>query len=442
MKKIFTLCFAAALSATVYAQELKVLHTGSEIPEPEDPQLYGEAISANGRYVCGAVDFGEGVFIADAFSGEVKYSYPETTDDGSELRCVDNSGIAIGYAFDGITYSFATEQIVDLEGPENTRGILGEALSNDGSVKVGSILASETLAGYSKDDGAWNALPFPPKEEMELLFKKVPQTSAAKRVSGDGNVILGFIGNFEIPCLWIKNDKGEYVPDLFPVRYLKLSADDLNNDERPLSGVSAHFLCLSNNGRYVCMLGLMPKDGEDYMKVPVLYDVENKTLKVFSEYQEVDPSDSGLYPSAVADDGTFIGSVGQHIFFSHGSFIMKAGDTQAELFVDAFPVYYERYGVNDCDLFGFAVPTGISANGRYIVGYAYYSDDYNDMYSPVYYETYVLDRGEGASVDQISSPGNTPEGIFSIDGRSLREMTKGINIVRNSDGSVRKIFKK
>ncbi|MDE6785446.1 MAG: hypothetical protein K2J46_00185, partial [Muribaculaceae bacterium] len=140
-----------------------------------------------------------------------------------------------------------------------------------------------------------------------------------------------------------------------------------------------------------------------------------------------------------SDDGTFVGTVGQPNFESIGSFIMKAGQTQAETFVDAFPKFDDRYGPSD--YYGFNVPTGISADGRYILCYTYYSDDYDDLDVPAYMESYIIDRGEDAAVGQVSVDNNATA-IYSIDGRSLRKMAKGINIIRNSDGSVRKVMVK
>ena len=87
------------------------------------------------------------------------------------------------------------------------------------------------------------------------------------------------------------------------------------------------------------------------------------------------------------------------------------------------------------------MPTSISADGRYILGYLYYSEDYDDLDIPAYWETYIIDRGEDAAVDQVSV-GHDANAVYSIDGRNLREMNKGINIIRNSDGSVRKVLKK
>ena len=439
MKKFFTFCFAVALGVTVYADEVKYLSVGPSIDDSMSYPLCGESISADGKYVCGALGFGDGVFVANAFTGEVKYQLPDTDSEGCELRGVSNSGFAIGYAIYGITYSYEEDKVADLKGPENTRGILGEGVTNDGNMLVGSILASSTQAAYSKNGEEWTRLPMPPEDEILLLYDAVPAASAAKKVSGDGKVILGFIGDFGVPCLWTLNENGEYVADLFPIRFLKLSDDDLYNDQKPLTGVSAHFLSLSNNGRYVALFGLSPIDEEKYAPVSMVYDTQDKSLKVYSEAQDLDEIGKGLYPLAIADDGTFVGTVGQPYFNSCGSFIMKAGQTQAEMYIDVFPNFNDRYG--ESDLYGFNIPTGISADGRYIVGYTYYSEDFYDPDLPAYYETYVIDRGEDAAVGQMSVDGNAAA-IYSVDGRSLREMTKGINIIRNSDGSVRKVLKK
>ncbi|MDE5998294.1 MAG: hypothetical protein K2G77_08820, partial [Muribaculaceae bacterium] len=423
-----------------YAQGLTVLCPGSDVNDSMMCQLHGEAISADGRYVSGAVNMGDGVFIADAFTGEVRYKFPETDSEGCELRGVSNTGLGIGYAISGITYSFETLIVSPIEGPENSRGVLGEGVNNDATLFVGSIQENCLKAAYSKDCVDWTKLPVPAEEDILLVYPQVPDGSAAKKVSGDGKVILGFIGDFGVPCIWTLNDSGEYEADLFPVRFLKGSADDLNNDNKPLTGLSAQYLSLSNNGRYVALLGLIQKDGEAYAHVPIVYDTQEKSLKVYSESQEIDETGQGLYPLAISDDGTFIGTIDQPYFYSGGSFIMKAGETQAEMFINVFPEFNERYGTSD--VLGFNIPTGISADGRYIVGYTFYSEDYNDLDSPAYYETYVIDRGETFAVDQVASAQEAAKAIYSIDGRCLTEMTKGINIIRNADGSVKKILKK
>ncbi|MDE6548774.1 MAG: hypothetical protein K2L22_07240 [Muribaculaceae bacterium] len=445
MKKFFTFSFALALCNVAVADDVKVLTCGDGTPGIDEPQLMAEAISPNGKYVCGAIELGNGVFVANTETSEVKWVIPEEIDDdGAELRGIDNFGMAVGYSgMFGISWQFDKEDVTYLEGPKGSRGIIGEALSNDGSILVGSILASQSQAAYSKDGGvSFSCLPMPPEEDVLKVLKQVPEAYAAKRVSGDGKVIVGYIGSFTIPCVWVMNENGEYVPDLFPVKFLKLSDDDLENEERPLSGISAMYLALSNNGRYLCLVGLIPKGDEKYVDVPIVYDIQTKSLTVYSDPQEIDLGNEGLYPSAISNEGTFIGTIGMPVFGSSGCFIMKAGASQAELFVDAFPAFNERYG--ESDYLGYNVCTGISADGRYITGYTYYAEDYNDLSTPAYYESYIIDRGEVGTeaVDALTSGQKYPEAVYSIDGRSLRGMTKGINIIRNSDGSVRKVLKK
>lgn len=441
MKKFFTFYLAAALCTAATAQEIKVFSCGLGVPGLDEPQLMVEAISADGKYICGGLDMGEGVFVANTETGEVKFTIPDgINDDGAELRGVDMSGRAIGFSGDfGITYGFSSGEVTVLENPDDVRMIIGEAITNDGSMLVGSVKDNALRAAYTTDGVKWTRLPMPPEDKVLLLLKNMPDDSAAKRVSADGKVILGFIGSFQIPCLWVKDDNGDYQPDLFLLDFFKLKAEDLNDDAKPLSGVSAHYMNMSNNGRYVCLLGLIQKNGEDYAKVPIVYDTTTKSLRVYSEDQEVDFVGLGLYPTAVSNDGTFIGSIGSPFYDSIGSYIMKAGQTQAELFVDAFPQFNERYQYGDFS--GMNVPVGISADGRYITGYIFYSDDYNDMSTPAYYESYVIDSGDVGAVDSFMNDVKVAEAIYSIDGRILRSMTKGLNIVRNSDGSVSKILK-
>ena len=89
------------------------------------------------------------------------------------------------------------------------------------------------------------------------------------------------------------------------------------------------------------------------------------------------------------------------------------------------------------------MPTAISADGRYISGYAYYATDWFDD-SPAYYVTYIIDTKGGAGVDEISAGAvdATPVAIYTLDGKRVNEMTKGINIIRMSDGTTRKVIRK
>lgn len=444
MKKIFTFAMSLAVGTSLYADSLQIFKCSEDgIPGMTEPQLMGFSISANGRYICGAIEQGGGVFIADCTTGEVKWKMADKV--GGELRSVDNEGSSIGFIDDdGVLVSFETLGVDILQSPEGVRGILGESLSNDGSVKVGSFTEQSfnTVAAFSSDGSEWTALPFPSDAELGNLKDHINNFSTAKVVSGDGKVILGHLGSFTFPIIWKLDETGHYVPDFFPARYVKAGEEDLGDDSKELLGLPAFYTAMSNNGKYVGAVGTIMDDSGALRIVPVIYNTEEKTLKLYKEYQDVDYQGLGLFPRAIADDGTFIGTIGEPSTSSIGSFIMKAGQETAELFIDAFPAYAEMLGVSDIEA-GMNVPTGISADGSSIVGYTYYSENMEITDdSPAYWLTYVIHTGISA-VDGISSDvQSAPAAVYSIDGRSLREAAKGLNIVRNADGSVSKVLKK
>lgn len=422
------------MCAAMSAQQLKVLSCSEGFPQIGEPPLQSLGISPNGEYVCGSIAMGAGIFVADLKTDEVKWELIDD-DEGGELRHVDNNGLAIGL---GHSYVFDTGTLIVNEVPEGYRSVLYEDLTNDGNLIVGSLNSTETHAAYLKAGEEWKMLPIPPDDELMGYANKLANTSAAKLVSGDGNVIFGFLGSFILPILWYRNDAGDYDYDFFISRLLKTEIDD----DRLLIGLSSHYLKMSNNGRYVSFLGAIYDEAGREFFVPVIYDTVAKEAKIYTDKQEIDEAGLGLYPTSVCDDGTFIGSIGQPYFGSVGSFIMYAGQTQAELFIDAFPEFGELLG--ESDFLGFNMPTGMSADGSKISGYTFYADDYNDMETPAYYISYVISTGKENAVGEISSslPASSSDAVYSVDGRMLRGMTKGLNIVRHSDGSVSKILRK
>ncbi|MDE6522525.1 MAG: hypothetical protein K2L17_06890 [Muribaculaceae bacterium] len=63
---------------------------------------------------------------------------------------------------------------------------------------------------------------------------------------------------------------------------------------------------------------------------------------------------------------------------------------------------------------------------------------------PAYFLTYVLSIGstENGVHRADSYEQSVADAIYSIDGRKLGQMAKGLNIIRNADGSVSKILRK
>lgn len=443
MKKLLTFALSMAICSYASAEELTILSLGQGVPGLDEPQLMGLGMSPNGKYVCGAIEQGFGIFAANVETGEVKWSVPEG-DEGGELRHIDDHGLAIGITDRGILYSFDTGETIDLTVPNGVREILAEDLTENGNMIIGSLSQQSftTYGAYTYDRENWTTLPLPTKEELGSVAGRVQEASAAKFVSEDGKVIYGALGSYTLPMLWVMNDKGEFECDFFIARYL---ADGIDKN-RPVYGVNALYgLGLSRNGRYAIFLGAILDETPDSpgktRDVPMVYDVQKKELKIYSEIQPIDEHEAGLWPCAIADDGSFIGTIGQAFFNQFGSFIMKAGETVAETYLEAFPEYAEKLGGGD--KYGFNQPCSMSASGRYILGYTFYCEDYNDLDADAYYVTYIIDRGEDSAVNEISSEevDAVPEAIYSIDGKRLNTLTKGINIVRMSDGSARKVIK-
>ena len=446
MKKLVTLYLTLALGAQLHAENLQIFRCSEDgIPGQTEPQLMGFSISANGHYVCGSIEQAAGFFSADCLTGEVKWILGGEA--GSELRDVDDNGMAIGFIDnDGVLFSFDSGEVSMIEAPAGIRYVQGESLSNDGTVMVGSFTGQSfnTEAAYSVAGQPWRTLPVPSDDELGNLKENLNRMTAAKFVSADGKVIVGYIGSFRFPTVWTVNADGEYVSDFFPARFVKSIEEDRNDPVKELYGISALYTCMSNNGKYLATIGLIANnENTDTRIVPIVYNIEEKTLKVYREIQEIDETALGLFPSAIADDGTFIGTVSTPADpeGNFGAFIMRAGQEQAEWFVDAFPAFAEKFG--EADMLGQNIPTDISADGKRILGYAFYSDDYDLMSAaPAYFLTYVISL-DGSGVDQMGScVQSMPEAVYSIDGRKLGRMAKGLNIVRNSDGTVSKILKK
>lgn len=445
MKKIFTAILSLAVCATVGAQtsSLKILGFGLGVPGEDEPQLIGLDISPNGKYVCGLIEMGGGYFVADIENNI--YSFAVSDDpEGAELRHVDNNGLAIGFNGPGVTYSIDDVETVLKVPSEEYKYVLGEDISNDGSVMVGSLVDTgyATYAAYSKDGGEWTPLP---QIDDEQLAELASEGCSAKYVSGDGKVILGFAGSFGPAIMWVMNDEGEYELDPLFTRYMILTEDDMVAGEKVFSNLTP--ANLSNNGKYALLTGVIEVEDEIEglvtKTVPVVYDVEAKEITIYSEPQEIDMYGLGLTPTAIADDGTFIGIIGTlPMYACFGSFIWKSGEEQAQSYSEAFPCYAEMFGFYD--LIGNCVPTSLSADGRYLQGYGFYSPDFEDEEAPAYFATYVIDTQSGTTGIEATPSASAPatvEGIYSIDGKRIDRMAKGINIVRMSDGTSRKVIK-
>lgn len=437
MKKISIL--ALALSACLASNadtSLKMLTFGSQGgPGVGEPGMMGLGISPNGKYVCGTIEGGMGIFIGNLETDEMLFN---ATDDegGGQLLSINNEGIGIGFEGEtGITCNVDGEK-TPLFVPEGFKYIIGQDISVDGSVQVGLMVGEgfQIYPGYAKDGGLWQTLPLP---EADLDFYNTKQVGA-RYVSSDGKLILGNIGYLGPATLWRLNENGEYIPDPIFEKYAMRSREDT---EHPYFRFTPEGM--SPDGHYVLIEVTRYVDGLETPSQAAIYDTETNELKVFTEEQKIDDGGYGLHPTAIANNGTFIGMLGAPTL-NQGAFIMYAGETQAEMYTQAFPKYEKVFAL--LDLAGYHDPADISADGRYILGNGWYcsDDDYESPASIFYFATYVIDtQAPESGVQTIESGLNDAVSVdcYTIDGLRTATPVKGINIIRMSDGSVRKVLK-
>lgn len=436
MRKFTTIALSLAICASANADTtLKMLSFGSpEGPGIGEPGMMGLGISPNGKYVCGTLESAVGIFIGDLENDKMIYRISDG-EDGGQLMNVNDEGVAIGFdGTPGVTFNIDGVETL-LRIPADCKYVVGKDISEDGSVAVGLYVGEGYYIspGYSKDGGIWQKLPIP---DLDMGDYNTRQCGAT-HVSSDGRIILGYIGALGPACLWLLNESGEYVVDPIFDEYAKRTADD---EEHPFLTFGGQGI--SPDGHYVLLNLCEYIDQTEGPSIPAIYDTETGELKIYSEIQEIDDYDIGLYPTAIANDGTFIGVIGGP-GMNFGSFIMKAGETQAELFTQAFPEYADVFEL--LNLAGFHMPVGISADGMRILGYGWYTQDENPFSNDAffYFMTYVLDRNATTGISEIGNDIRdvVPTDYFTIDGTRTETPVRGLNIIRMSDGSVRKVLK-
>lgn len=436
MKKVSIIVFALAICAMANAETtLKVLSFGSlQGPGLGEPGMIGLGISPDGRYVCGTLENAVGIFIGDLDSDKMIYAFSEG-DDGGQLMNVNNEGVAIGFnGYPGVTFNTEGIETI-LRVPDGFKYVVGQDLSADGSVAVGLMVGDgyQIFPAFSRNGDVWQKLPMPDMDMGDYNTKQC----GARYISEDGKIILGYIGALGPATLWRLDDNGEYVADPFFDVYAMRTKEDKDHPY-----VTFEAQGMSPDGHYVLIKVCTYSDGVPGLNMPAVYDTQTQTLKVYDEEQKIDVYNIGLTPTAIANDGTFIGMLGSAAV-NAGAFIMKAGESHAEMYVEAFPEYAEIFDF--LDFCGYHMPADISADGNRIIGNGWYSPS-DDPYSDdalFYFMTYVIDRGLDSGVHAVGADANVAvqTGCCTIDGLRLDTPVKGLNIIRMSDGTVRKVIR-
>ena len=287
------------------------------------------------------------------------------------------------------------------------------------------VLDGETLERF----GEKTDLPVPTDEELGFETNG----SVAYYTNSDGSVIAGYVvDNYSTnPLLiWRLQDDGSYVCDPVCTRYFSPDGD---MEGRPYVMFAAQGL--SRNGRYVSLNVMDASSGLYEQRIGRL-DLETGEVETYVADGSGDiQANAEMQATQVSNDGTIIGwsLAGSWAMQVRSAVIWYKGE-DPKLLSNVVPDVEE---IANFDSLGFNTVIDITPDGRYVVGFAM-----DEMYN---YKGYVLDLGTASSAinEVVKDDAEAYEvARYAINGTRLQAPTKGINIVKMSDGTTKKVIVK
>ncbi len=421
-KTLLTLAVIAAASSQSFAQNGLTVFTN-----PEDGMLELTAISPDGKYIAGAV-YGKGqVFVSDWKSGNFTYvtatpdQWGEIEDGNINVYKVNNNGKAVGYDGETAVAFSITGDTLHLETPG-----IAKDLTNDDSFIVGNCEWDEsyyTRACYW-NNGVKTLLP----EPADFWATYAVNGASAEFVSDDSTVIVGY-GEDDLATypllIWTRNrDNKTYSVNVPSKRFFEPGYGD-----RPYWQFNP--VSMSKNGTYVA-LAMQAADGNYAVG---RYNTELDSLEVYTfdgsvEGQEVNCT---LYPFGVANDGTIIFISQDDNTNREGYIWYNLEDAKAQKLADAFPkvTQFAEYDAN-----GMHTPSAISSDGRYIAGFA--TDSEGNYVSYVFDVTGITDGVSNITDNAVKGTAAR----YTMSGMRVNHAVRGINIIKDANGKVRKTLVK
>ncbi len=436
-KVLFAAAMMATASATCAQEPASITVLGNITGE--DGATYQpcvQAVSPNHRYVAGPaynIETGAyGMFVYDIETDN--YAVEAALDDfGADIREVNNDGVATGYNEQACFFNI--DGTVDYFYAEEEMSTIARDASDDLSVAVGCYYLTNgylTTACVWKD-GKRMDLPVPTDEELGFETNG----SSAYYTNSDGSVIVGYVvDNFSTnPLLvWRLQDDGTYECDPVCTRYFSPDGDV---EGRPYIMFSPQGF--SRNGRYVSLHLSVYDEATEWFTEQYIgrLDLESGELETYrADGQGEIEANSEMTATQVSDNGTVIGytSMGWGPMSQRNAIIWQKGKTPtklATLLPDITEIAaYDNVGMNTA--------IDITPDGRYIAGFAM-----DENYA---YNGYVIDIGsEAAGVKAVKvADGEAAVEVarYAINGTRLTAPVKGVNIVKMSDGTVKKVIVK
>lgn len=425
------------------------------IPDASASGLQVNTMSPNGRYIGGSTYLGNNGFLYDTQEKKM-VTFENTSEYGTQVKGISNTGLGVGWNGPAATFEIGDDGNGKMTtyGNETDSAYLFKGISPDGNIIVGNCVFDTyyTKACYF-NDGKPVTLP-----EPSARYLGYGQMGTSAEYVTNDTIITGYIvDDFgAYPSLsWYKNNDGEtFSTDVTSRPYYAGTYESTKPYSKFLPAG------MSTDGKYMA-LALTAFNAETWEETHGIgrYNMEADTFEVFN----LDPTedadfyadmDASIDVTGIADDGTIVGYYEPYNGGARIGFIWKTGEKPQYLY-KAFPgaTTLVDYATNSSD----NITCAISADGKYITGFAYTKiadavdgNEENDEYS---YVSYILDTTDPSALtpsdpDAINSANTKvkrPAKVaarYNISGQKVGAKFQGVNVLRMTNGETVKALVK
>lgn len=433
-KTLLTMVAMMATSGAMMAQ-----NGITEIPDTEGALLMGTSLSPNGKYFGGV---GYAINEAWIYDMESKKFVAFPVDDPEidvQIKSIANNGVAVGWSGPAAIFDFTTEHCTQY-GEDGQYLFMG--ISPDGKLIVGSRYDGDDDEGTPCifNEGTPVDLPQP----SDKFLGAHSSGASALSVSNDSIISGYWVDDMATrpALLWAPNrDRETYMAYPFSRPYFASSMEST----MPYTIFSCDQTVMSPNGKYI-VINYERYTGEwETIESVARYNTENDSLEIFTPNAEDEMfinAGSQLFGCAVSDEGTIVGFYGG-MYGPRLGFIWKKGDESIKSLASEFP---KATLLADYDNGAFNVPSAISADGRYIAGFAFKEDPASEE-GDGGYVSWVLDTqyDDTDAVESAPSADGTANKVvarFTADGKQVQKDAKvrGFNMMLMRNGKAIKSF--
>lgn len=443
MKK--TLLSIAAITASLNPA---VAQNGiTELPDADHNGLTITAMSPNAKFVAGSNASTFGGFIFDLENDKIVNFDVNPSDDPDadvdlQIKAIANSGLAVGWNGPAATFDFSTQKCTTFGATDQ---YLFNGISPSANYIVGARYDGDLTEGTPCVFQNGSPLDLPLPSNSFLGYESAG--AAALSVADNGTVSGYFVDDMATrpATTWaLLNDGATFFPYPISRPYFAPTAES----SKPYAMFSCDQTTMSPNGKWL-VINYEKYVGDGSIIGTARYNLQTDEVEFFTPNEEDErfaEVGTEVYGFGIADDGTVVGFYGG-AYGPRVGFLWKAGETDIQRLATAFP---GATRLADYDEGYFNTPCAISADGRYIAGFAYISPE--DQDEDEYYLSWVLDTqdpdaaGSSTAVAPIVVKDKDKvakiKALYSVDGARRNSLSKGINILRMSDGkSLKKLVK-